>query len=780
MKNVLYIIIIQSIAFCYTVSFSIDMNDSAYPNNDYNSVVINGSWNGWQGWGVSLVDDNQDGIFEGSLELDNGTYEYVVAVTGQSDGYSGWGLVLNAPLQSMCDWNGQDQWANYGFQIQNNNIVQSYCAETCNQLCIDNGLLRPDNLSSLTTTYVPFEWSQQPNANLYNFQLSLDEEFNEIVLDTIIQHISFLDKSTLEWDNSYWWRVKPVNENNSLNWLGVNTFEILSKKYPENIASIYDSNAIQDGYVVFGGFSGTESTNLATAVIDHEGNEIWNDGYLSFIINHISKDGNLYGMSNLNWPRNTGAKINFNRDILWNNRDDMNFDGNIDYQDAVDIHEIKQIFNGNYMAFVPDYTQNGPIPEGSWDFLFRSLGYIVDGVTDEYPYIGMRLVEWDEEGNEVWSWNPYDHFNKQHTDLYGGFWYQAFDSGSYDWMHSNAFHFDENESVIYVSHRHLSRISKISYPSGEVIWNMGMPPGYGTGDDNICTDLGFSFQHHIQLMDDGTLLFFDNGNISPILLGDANPTSRVRRVRVVNDSYCETVWEYVLPPELFGAGMGSVQLLDNGNYLIYTYGNGLNQSQPTLREITANQEILWNYQGTNNAAWYRTYKIPSLYPELFSVIVDNYTVNNQVDVVEFDNDIKFTIYNNSGYNHEYRYTFLEISDNEQNLFEDVESSLIIEAFSSAELVFNANDVDYDVSMVNLAIYPVSHQYALKNLYFNVYKNDALLGDLNQDGLVNVIDIVVLVNIILGNNQNAESADINDDGLVNVIDIVVLVSEILNS
>ena len=60
------------------------------------------------------------------------------------------------------------------------------------------------------------------------------------------------------------------------------------------------------------------------------------------------------------------------------------------------------------------------------------------------------------------------------TDLYGGIWWD-FNAGAHDWMHSNAFHFDEVESVIYVSHRHLSRISKIAYPSGDVIWNIGMP-----------------------------------------------------------------------------------------------------------------------------------------------------------------------------------------------------------------------------------------------------------------------------------------------------------------
>ena len=122
-----------------------------------------------------------------------------------------------------------------------------------------------------------------------------------------------------------------------------------------------------------------------------------------------------------------------------------------------------------------------------------------------------------------------------------------------------------------MSHRHLSRISKIAYPSGEVIWNMGLPAQYNTGNDNICTELSFSFQHHIQLMDDGTLLFFDNGNLSELVMEDPDATTRIRRVRVIDNSYCETEWQYDLPPSLHGLGMGSVQLLDNDNYFIYQF-----------------------------------------------------------------------------------------------------------------------------------------------------------------------------------------------------------------
>jgi len=54
---------------------------------------------------------------------------------------------------------------------------------------------------------------------------------------------------------------------------------------------------------------------------------------------------------------------------------------------------------------------------------------------------------------------------------------------------------------------------------------------------------------------------------------------------------------------------------------------------------------------------------------------------------------------------------------------------------------------------------------------------ALMGDLNGDGIVNVIDIVQIVNAILAGEFN-ECGDSNGDGTVNVIDIVQVVNLIL--
>ena len=60
------------------------------------------------------------------------------------------------------------------------------------------------------------------------------------------------------------------------------------------------------------------------------------------------------------------------------------------------------------------------------------------------------------------------------------------------------------------------------------------------------------------------------------------------------------------------------------------------------------------------------------------------------------------------------------------------------------------------------------------------EEEEIVGDLNGDGLINVVDIVSLVNIILYAGEYNSTGDVNEDGTLNVVDIVMMVNWILGS
>jgi len=57
--------------------------------------------------------------------------------------------------------------------------------------------------------------------------------------------------------------------------------------------------------------------------------------------------------------------------------------------------------------------------------------------------------------------------------------------------------------------------------------------------------------------------------------------------------------------------------------------------------------------------------------------------------------------------------------------------------------------------------------------------DLLIGDLNGDGILNILDIVVIVNIVINGDDYNPLADLNEDGINNILDIVQLVNIIIN-
>ena len=56
----------------------------------------------------------------------------------------------------------------------------------------------------------------------------------------------------------------------------------------------------------------------------------------------------------------------------------------------------------------------------------------------------------------------------------------------------------------------------------------------------------------------------------------------------------------------------------------------------------------------------------------------------------------------------------------------------------------------------------------------------IAGDLNDDGMLNILDVISLINMVLGSSEvDMNSADLNDDGMLNILDIITLVNMVLS-
>ena len=65
----------------------------------------------------------------------------------------------------------------------------------------------------------------------------------------------------------------------------------------------------------------------------------------------------------------------------------------------------------------------------------------------------------------------------------------------------------------------------------------------------------------------------------------------------------------------------------------------------------------------------------------------------------------------------------------------------------------------------------------------ILSNSYTLGDINSDGSIDILDIVLVVNIILGvldpTDIQQSASDINSDGVINILDVVQIVNIILS-
>ena len=94
---------------------------------------------------------------------------------------------------------------------------------------------------------------------------------------------------------------------------------------------------------------------------------------------------------------------------------------------------------------------------------------------------------------------------------------------------------------------------------------------------------------------------------------------------------------------------------------------------------------------------------------------------------------------------------------------------------------NVNSVIPYFTQNNIWIDPID---TLQIMYDQWYENnfEYNIGDINQDLIIDILDIIIIMNAILGEELNSTQlylGDINSDNVLNIQDIIIIINLVLS-
>jgi len=243
-----------------------------------------------------------------------------------------------------------------------------------------------------------------------------------------------------------------------------------------------------------------------------------------------------------------------------------------------------------------------------------------------------------------------------------------------------------------------------------------------------------------------------------------------------------------------------VQTWDSGRLyrLIGTYNpnsvNGINQELTELPANIGNLEEL----AVLSLEWHNLTTLPDSFTQLTKLI--NLAISNNSLVAlpeDFGNLINLSFLD-LGYN-EIAYIpssignlqsllYLWLFNNQLTSLPDSICDIPLnwssnDVFNYPFFAIGGNQLCEEVEIPSCVANSNNFEISLNQFYYSFTQDDPQVcddyvqGDVNEDGIINILDIVQLVNLIL-NNEHSQMADMNQDGIINILDIVILVSLIL--
>ena len=205
-----------------------------------------------------------------------------------------------------------------------------------------------------------------------------------------------------------------------------------------------------------------------------------------------------------------------------------------------DIHELLLFSNNHYYLLGLD-------PQ------IIDMSELIEGGKEDAVVLGFVIQELDDDKNVVFQWRILDYISvldAEGIDL---------TAQVIDYCHTNSICIDSDDNLL-ISSRNLNEITKINRQTGEIIWRLG---GKKNQFSFINEEYNFYRQHDVRRLQNGNILFFDNGNFH-------NPQfSRAVEYKLDEINLVATkVWEYRNSPDYYTSAMGNVSRLANGNTLI--------------------------------------------------------------------------------------------------------------------------------------------------------------------------------------------------------------------
>lgn len=449
------------------------------------------------------------------------------------------------------------------------------------------GRVWPSDSAVLNYRIIGFSFPDSLKAKNYKLEIAggyctNENTFTKHIIKVVSGNTNQLVAEVPRFDSAYTWRVVYMRGPRTLATGTMHFFKTGTSSFLDTakmrIRVTKPAETYQDAYVFI---------DATRALYDMKGQAVWYLPALNGVVreNASVRDLKLSPKGTITFLMDGDAyEISYDGEVLW-----MGANGRKTKSDTLEgyHHELTRLSNGHYMVLGFEPIARKRLPMARDSFMRRGANDSVMKAMmhrQRKPRFG-NVLEYDEKGQEVWSWQAAPYFDGQDMTEYK----KINGAPEYD-VHENSFYFDQKNGFVYVGFRNISQILKISYPSGEVvkaygkIEHTGDEPGAGM----------FCGQHSCMRSDDGLLYVFDNGcSLAQqpkvvVMKEPATPKDTLRKI-----------WEFACPVDLMSVSMPArrVLLTSGGNVIaLPDHSFFVSTCSPYNKVfiVNRNKEVLWD------------------------------------------------------------------------------------------------------------------------------------------------------------------------------------------